>query len=68
MRNLGSAHKIEMKLSIFKMAYKMKTYEQLEDEIDLCCIFFASAFCLIYVAILLPGIVFAMYGLAPTTP
>jgi hypothetical protein len=38
-----------------------KTYQQLEDEIDLCCIFFASAFCLIYVAILLPGIVFAIY-------
>ena len=52
------------------MSYKVKTYKQLEDEIDLCCIFFASAFCLIYVAILLPGIVFAMYSLGtePTVP
>lgn len=44
------------------MAYKVKTYEQLEDEIDLCCILFAGVFCLIYVAILLPGIVFAVYS------
>lgn len=52
------------------MAYKVKTYEQLEHEIDLCCIFFAGAFCLIYVAILLPGIVVAMYSLGtePTVP
>jgi hypothetical protein len=40
----------------------MKTYEELEDEIDLYCIFFAGAFCLIYVAILLPGILFVVLG------
>jgi len=47
------------------MAYKVKTYEQLED--DLCYIFFVSAFCLIC-AILLPGIIFAVYtvGTEPT--
>ena len=51
-------------------AYKVKTYEQLENEIDFCCILFASAFCLIYVAILLPGIVFAIYSVwtEPTVP
>ncbi len=40
-------------LSLKMRVYKVKTYDELEREIDMYCILFAGVFCLIYVGILL---------------
>jgi hypothetical protein len=42
-------------------SYKVKTYNELEEEIDLYCMIFGIVFCLVYLTILLIGVYVATY-------
>ena len=48
-------------LSSKMRAYKVKTYDELEREIDMYCILFAGIFCIVYVSILLFTVYMAIY-------
>ena len=43
------------------MAYKVKTYEQMEREIDVYCMIFGVLFCLSYFILLFSGIYVVTY-------
>ena len=63
-RNLGSAKKIDFtfKINFYKMrAYKVKTYEDIERDIDMYCMIFGVLFCLSYLTILFSGIYLATH-------
>ena len=42
-------------------AYKVKTYDQIEKDIDVYCMIFGVLFCLVYFTILFSGIYLATH-------